>query len=116
MLITWTTDIFSFLGGKVFGGRKLLVSISPNKTWSGFITGIFAAMIFSFMSFKIIGLDTTYVLLWSFLLALSVQVGDLFESFLKRKHKVTESGKILPGHGGMLDRIDGIIFSIPFIR
>ncbi|MBE53378.1 MAG: hypothetical protein CMJ09_02755 [Pelagibacterales bacterium] len=115
VLITWTTDIFSFLGGKIFGGRKLLVSISPNKTWSGFITGIFAAMIFSFMSFKIIGLDTTYVLLWSFLLALSVQVGDLFESFIKRKHEVTESGKILPGHGGMLDRMDGFQFCAFFL-
>jgi phosphatidate cytidylyltransferase len=115
LLITWTTDIFSFFGGKIFGGRKLWVSISPNKTWSGFITGIFAAMIFSFVSFKLIGVDTTYVILWSFLLALSVQVGDLFESFIKRKHEVTESGKLLPGHGGMLDRMDGFQFCAFFL-
>jgi len=115
LMIVWTTDIFSFLGGKIFSGRKLWMSISPNKTWSGFFTGIFAAMIFSFMSFKLIGLNTTYVLLWSFLLALSVQVGDLFESFVKRNHKVTDSGKILPGHGGMLDRMDGFQFCAFFL-
>ena len=110
LCITWSTDIFSYLGGKLFKGPKLSKFISPNKTWSGFISGIVSAMIFSILAFKLTGYELQSLLIWSFLLALSVQLGDLFESLIKRYHEVKDSGKLLPGHGGVLDRMDGFIF------
>ena len=110
LCITWSTDIFSYLGGKFFKGPKLSKFVSPNKTWSGFILGIISAMIFSNLGFKLTNYELQSLLIWSFLLALSVQLGDLFESLIKRYHGVKDSSKLLPGHGGVLDRMDGFIF------
>ena len=110
LCITWSTDIFSYLGGKLFKGPKLSKFVSPNKTWSGFILGIISAIIFSILGFKLTNYELQSLLIWSFLLALSVQLGDLFESLIKRYHGVKDSSKLLPGHGGVLDRMDGFIF------
>lgn len=115
VLITWTTDIFSYIGGKAIGGYKLCKSISPNKTWSGLIVGIFSSLMLTIIILRYFDLYTNSIMLWSLLLSISVQLGDLFESLIKRKHDIKDSGKILPGHGGVLDRVDGLLFCAFFI-
>ena len=119
MIICISTDIGGYLFGKLFKGPKL-IKISPNKTYSGMIGGFLLAVIsshifvkiyeLSFVSFSDIGL-MIFVLLISFI----SQVGDLIISYFKRSSKIKNTGKIFPGHGGMLDRIDGMIFVFPFI-
>ena len=125
ILILLTTCIFSDIGGyivgKLIGGRKL-ISISPNKT----ISGAFGSVIFSLIGttffiifIKKINMNTIQIefsfvfYLWILLMSIFCQIGDIFVSYLKRKANVKDSGNILPGHGGILDRVDGIIFAIP---
>ena len=110
------TDIGGYVFGKIIGGKKLS-KISPNKT----ISGSFGSFIFSiiplllFLNFSYLELEyNSYFIIFSLLISLISQVGDLFISFLKRKAKIKDTGKILPGHGGVLDRVDGIIFALPF--
>ena len=110
------SDIGGYIVGKTIGGKRL-TKISPNKTISGTI-GSFVFSLFSIILFKIffnINLDVgislvTFVLLVS----LISQLGDLFVSYLKRMARIKDTGSLLPGHGGFLDRLDGIIFAIPF--
>ena len=109
------SDIGGYVIGKLLGGRKL-TKISPNKTISGSI----GSFIFSLIPYILLILIkeipeiNTYVLfLTTLFLSLTCQVGDLFISYFKRKAKVKDTGTILPGHGGLLDRIDGIIFAVP---
>ena len=111
LLIVWSTDSFSYIGGKIFAGKKLIVSLSPNKTWSGFICGILAACIISIICFYIKNYNVLFGLIYGFVIALSTQFGDLFESWIKRKHLIKDSGILIPGHGGFLDRLDGLLFS-----
>ena len=114
--ICFFTDIGGYIFGKTFGGKKLS-KISPNKTVSGTI----GSFIFSVIPL-IIMFNTKYIdlefninnILFSLLVSLVSQLGDLSVSFLKRKAEVKDTGRILPGHGGFLDRVDGIIFAIPF--
>jgi phosphatidate cytidylyltransferase len=112
--ICFFTDIGGYIFGKSFGGKKL-TKISPNKT----ISGTFGSFIFSFIpsilliNFNYINLDLMNAL-FIFLVSLTSQLGDLFISYLKRKANVKDTGKMLPGHGGILDRLDGIIFAVPF--
>lgn len=112
--------IFSDVGGYVFGnlfGRKKITKISPNKTYAGmygsFLFSIFPIIILYFMSYKFFGLNLDlnlkYILL-SLLFSFTCQAGDIIISYFKRKNKLKNTGKILPGHGGILDRIDGLIF------
>tara|TARA_A100001234_G_scaffold221453_1_gene237630 strand:- start:2152 stop:2493 length:342 start_codon:yes stop_codon:yes gene_type:complete len=98
--------------GKLFKGKKL-TKISPNKTYSGLIGAYFLSFIvLIFFSFKF---DISFnFILFTFLISSISQIGDIFFSYLKRKAKIKDTGKILPGHGGILDRIDGIIFALPF--
>jgi phosphatidate cytidylyltransferase len=114
--ICFFTDIGGYVFGKIIGGKKLS-KISPNKT----ISGTFGSFIFSILPLIII-LNTDYLdlkfnlanIAFCLLLSLISQLGDLFISLLKRKAKMKDTGKILPGHGGVLDRVDGIIFAVPF--
>ena len=114
--ICFFTDIGGYAFGKIIGGRKL-TNISPNKTISGTI-GSFIFSIIPLIIFFILGyLDIEFSLKnITFCLLISVisQLGDLSVSYLKRKAKIKDTGNILPGHGGVLDRIDGIIFAVPF--
>ena len=110
LLIVWTTDSFSYIGGNFFGGKKLILSLSPNKTWSGFFSGILMACIVSSICFYMKNYSILYGFVYGFILALSIQFGDLFESWVKRKHLIKDSGKLIPGHGGFLDRLDGLLF------
>lgn len=108
----WGADTLAYFSGKTFGGPKLAPKISPGKTWAGFFGGVIgacilaAAVLYGF-NFKI----TVSSLLFIVAIALFAQIGDLFESGLKRHFGVKDSGRIIPGHGGVLDRIDGLIFA-----
>ena len=113
LLICVSSDIGGILFGKIFKGPKL-TKISPNKTLSGSI-GSFTLSIT--MSILLLGyfFNTKLIdnILLGFLVSLTVQLGDLFFSYLKRKSSIKNTGNILPGHGGILDRIDGILFGLP---
>ena len=114
--ICFFTDIGGYVFGKTFGGKKL-TRISPNKTISGsigsFIFAILSLIIFINLEYLNIQLNQNNII-FCFFVSLISQIGDLFISYLKRKAKIKDTGKILPGHGGVLDRLDGIIFAVPF--
>ena len=86
-------------------------SLSPNKTWSGFIFGILLAILTSIICYYIKEYSLLNGLIFGLILAVFTQFGDLFESWVKRKHSIKDSGKFLPGHGGVLDRLDGLMLS-----
>ena len=114
--ICFFTDIGGYIIGKTIGGKKLSI-ISPNKTISGSLGSFVFSIIplFMFMNFSNLDLKFNfYLIIFSLLISLISQIGDLFISYLKRKAKIKDTGKILPGHGGVLDRLDGIIFAVPF--
>ncbi|MDA9726482.1 phosphatidate cytidylyltransferase [Candidatus Pelagibacter sp.] len=106
-----SSDIGGYIFGKIFKGKKIS-KISPNKTYSGMIGSfIFSLFTAKFIFWNYIELENIFY--WSILISLLTQLGDFFISFLKRKAKIKDTGNILPGHGGLLDRFDGIILSIP---
>jgi len=122
MIVTWSTDIGAFFAGKGLGGPKLAPRISPAKTWAGLIGGMIAAGLLGYLAASYLGLYAapdaeTGELSWlyqGFLylgapMAAVAQAGDLYESWVKRRCGVKDSGTILPGHGGVLDRCDGLI-------
>ena len=107
------TDIGGYIFGNIFKGKKL-TKISPNKTYSGMIGSFVLSFIFCIIySYSISFVDFKTIIILTFLVSLICQIGDLFISFLKRKAKIKDTGNILPGHGGLLDRIDGILFALP---
>lgn len=108
MIITWTTDIGAYFAGRTIGGPKLAPLISPNKTWAGLIGGMAGAAIIGWICAFALGLGGIFLLLGAPMAALA-QAGDLFESWIKRRAGVKDSGSILPGHGGLLDRLDGLL-------
>lgn len=105
----WLTDSVAYLGGRLIGGPKLCVRISPNKTWSGAFSGLLAALAFGYGLADHYKLEITNMLFLTGLLSVAVIIGDLFESAIKRFFNVKDSGNIIPGHGGMLDRMDGLL-------
>jgi phosphatidate cytidylyltransferase len=114
--ICFFTDIGGYVFGKTIGGKKLS-KISPNKTISGaigsFILSIVPLILVSNFNYLELEFNLTNVL-FCLLISLISQLGDLFISLLKRKAKIKDTGNLLPGHGGVLDRVDGIIFAVPF--
>ena len=110
------TDIGGYVFGNIIGGKKL-TKISPNKTISGtvgsFIFSVIPLILFLNFSFLDVEFNLNFIV-FGLLISLISQIGDLFISFFKRKAKIKDTGQILPGHGGILDRFDGIIFAIPF--
>ena len=114
--ICFFTDIGGYAFGKIIGGRKLS-KISPNKTVSGtfgsFISSIIPLIFFLQLNYLNLELNINNII-FCLLISLISQLGDLFISFLKRKAKIKDTGNLLPGHGGVLDRVDGIIFAVPF--
>ena len=114
ILITWLTDIGGYLFGKLFGGPKL-IKISPNKTWAG----VFGSIILSQFAFLIFFLDvnykfSVYIIFSQLFLSILGQVGDILISYIKRKNDKKDTSNFIPGHGGFLDRVDGLIWIIIF--
>lgn len=107
-IVTWSTDIGAYFSGRSLGKRKLAPSISPNKTLEGLYGGIAAATILGGAWAYGMGLGKTLLVLAP-VLAVAAQAGDLFESGMKRRAGVKDSGSWLPGHGGILDRVDGLV-------
>jgi phosphatidate cytidylyltransferase len=115
LLSVWAVDVFAMFSGKLIGGPKLAPRLSPNKTWAGLIGGALGAVLAAWVSYWAIGLvdpiavDLAAILIIGVVLAVLAQMSDLFESGLKRKYDIKDSGGIIPGHGGILDRVDGLI-------
>ena len=108
LMIVWATDIGAYFAGRAIGGPKLAPGLSPNKTWAGLIGGMASAGLVGAAISSAGGLP---VLCWvaGAPLAVAAQIGDLFESWLKRRSGVKDSGSLLPGHGGVMDRLDGVV-------
>jgi phosphatidate cytidylyltransferase len=109
MLVVWATDTFAYFAGRMFGGPKLAPRLSPKKTWAGLLGGMAGAALVSsvYASFFLPGWIA--LALVAAALAIVAQLGDVFESALKRQYDVKDSGTLIPGHGGVLDRVDGLV-------
>ncbi|HEY2756651.1 MAG TPA: phosphatidate cytidylyltransferase [Pseudolabrys sp.] len=106
--IVWTTDILGYFAGRAFGGPKLWPAVSPKKTWSGAIAGTVGAMIVGgVLAHTIIAVNVVGLALVSLVLSALAQLGDLFESWIKRRHGAKDASHLIPGHGGVMDRLDG---------
>ena len=106
--IVWTTDILGYFAGRAFGGPKLLPAVSPKKTWSGAIVGAAGAMIIALLVVGLFGsFNSLAIIIIALVLSVLAQVGDLFESWVKRQFGAKDSSRLIPGHGGVMDRLDG---------
>ena len=119
LLICVSTDIGGYIFGKFFKGKKL-TKISPNKTYSGVLGSFTLSIVLSYLFlelttiFPYLKFNSINTIIFILLVSLISQVGDIIISYFKRKAKIKNTGKIIPGHGGLLDRIDGMIFAFPF--
>lgn len=111
--VVWTTDSAAYFFGRAIGGPKLWPAISPNKTWSGAIGGLIAALAGGIAVIAIANIETSLAMVAIVALALSAaaQLGDLFESAIKRRFGAKDAGTLIPGHGGVMDRVDGLTFA-----
>ena len=120
LLIVWVTDSVAYLIGRKIGKNKLAPHISPNKTWEGSIGGSLSAVVIvgAYLYFVQAAFPYSFstMLLWTLVFSVGGQLGDLIESAFKRHYGVKDSGKILPGHGGILDRFDSLLFVLPLMH
>lgn len=108
----WAADIFAYFGGKLIGGPRIARGLSPNKTWSGIAAGVAAGAAAGWACGAMFAAEAAKMAIWvavGALMAFTGLMGDLFESFLKRRFGVKDASRIIPGHGGVLDRIDGLM-------
>lgn len=116
LFILWASDTGAYFAGTFFGKRKLFERISPKKSWEGFFGGALLALVFAFGLSKYLEyLSLTQWLIIAVIIIVGGTFGDLIESLLKRSIEIKDSGTALPGHGGFLDRFDGLLISAPFI-
>lgn len=115
VVISFANDTFAYFAGRAFGKHKMYPAVSPNKSWEGFAGGVVGnvVMMFVYKQFFFPGLTVVDLLILAIAGSIFGPVGDFCESMLKRSHGVKDSGKIIPGHGGILDRIDALIFNAP---
>lgn len=114
LVIVWSADVGAYFAGRTFGRRSLAPAVSPNKTWEGVFGGLAAACITGVVAAWLIGLSWLPLVVLAFAVALVSIVGDLGISAFKRRAGVKDSGMLLPGHGGVLDRFDGVTAALPF--
>ena len=116
-ILIWVNDSFAYIVGKNFGKQKLFYSVSPHKTIEGFLGGLFFCCISASVVSRYVNesMDTSYWLIIAIIVSVFGTLGDLIESKFKRESNVKDSGNIIPGHGGMLDRLDSVIFASPYI-
>ena len=110
----WLFDTFSYIGGKIIGGAKLMSKISSGKTVSGFITGVFVTVLLIQLLFYYLEIEYKFSIYYTLFIIVLSFVGDTVVSMLKRYASIKDSGKIMPGHGGLLDRFDSFIFVFLF--
>lgn len=115
-LLTWAQDVAAFFAGRAWGSRKLYPRLSPGKTWEGFLAGLLLSALLAVASqpFLVRELSLLVRLFLGLGVGLIGPLGDLFESMVKRSAGAKDSGRLLPGHGGLLDRLDSLLFSAPF--
>lgn len=117
-ILLWSSDVGAYIFGMTFGQKrdnKLYRSVSPNKSWEGFWGGVFCTIIVAILlnSLSILSIGLIHTIIISIIISIFGVIGDLFESLLKRNYEVKDSGKLMPGHGGLLDRFDGALISFP---
>jgi phosphatidate cytidylyltransferase len=120
LVVTWASDIGAYFVGRAIGGRKLIPSVSPGKTVAGAVGGLVASMLVAWLYARSVlvpvanlGFTPWGAVLFGAIVSVAAQVGDLFESLIKREGGVKDSSRIIPGHGGILDRFDSLIFVLP---
>ena len=113
LAVVWATDIGAYFAGRGIGGPKLAPSISPNKTWAGLIGGALSAALVGVLAAGFLAGEAMLLVVGGMLLAIVAQGGDLLESWCKRRFGVKDSSHIIPGHGGILDRADGLLAVLP---
>ncbi len=111
LLVTWATDVGAYLGGSAMGKHKLAPEISPSKSWEGAVCGALAAAVAGGILSSYLGFTVPFALGAGLLLGVLGELGDLTESLLKRFCRAKDSGKVIPGHGGVLDRFDSLLFT-----
>jgi len=111
LCIVWVTDSMAYFTGKTFGGPKLWRAVSPKKTWAGVIGGLTGSFIVALLYARFLDVSAGRLAFIAVLLAVAAIFGDLFESALKRRFSVKDSSSLIPGHGGVLDRVDGLVFA-----
>ena len=115
VILVSTMDIFAYLGGKLFGKRKIIPTISKGKTIEGTMIGLTATIFISYFIKDLMNFNFIYSLVYGFFIAFLTFSGDLIESAFKRNIGVKDSGKLIPGHGGLMDRLDGYFLVMPFL-
>lgn len=113
VLAVWAADVFAYAAGRTIGGPKLLPRVSPKKTWAGLFGGMAGAAVFGAGTALAFGADPLVPAAIAAALAVIGQAGDLFESAMKRRSQLKDSGSLIPGHGGILDRIDAMLAAAP---
>jgi phosphatidate cytidylyltransferase len=114
MVVVWATDVGAYMFGRLLGGPRLVPLVSPAKTWAGAAGGVLAAIAAGLLAARLFGAGYDLRAAWAALgLGLFAQCGDLGESWLKRRRGLKDSSRIIPGHGGLLDRLDGVLASAP---
>ena len=112
--IVWANDIGGYVFGRTIGGAKLAPKISPNKTWAGAVGGLGCGIAAAAAMATVAGgMSVALAALLALAIGAASQVGDLFESRIKRRFEVKDSGRLIPGHGGVLDRVDGVLAAAP---
>lgn len=114
LFIVWGNDVFAYLTGVTIGRHKMCPRISPKKSWEGFVGGVVGALAMGAVGSAVVGGDMAMWLGLALVVSLTSVLGDLVESMFKREADIKDSGRILPGHGGMLDRFDALLISSPF--
>jgi phosphatidate cytidylyltransferase len=108
--VVWASDTGAFAVGRMIGGPKLAPAISPAKTWAGVVGGLLAAVVVSVvMAGRILPMDLVQAVTFAVIVGVTAQLGDLGQSWIKRRFKAKDSGMLIPGHGGVMDRVDGLV-------